>query len=214
MPKIGRSSPTVFHLGRMWTTIGKFQYRVLLAWIEIGRLYHHRFHGKTIARFYLKKLRSAKFVLLQCLYLILIDDADKLAISIVKTRLRRRVYIIPLVNEEIENRAYRNFMRAFARCYSRQTSPVELYAIRLGRNRTVFSGGKVKQTLIFIEALEGTDFPLAIGNLPQQFAVCAVVIKVVPTITLALPQKRAILQEVRIVVHPDPGFGCLMQNCV
>src|SRR6266545_678293 len=119
MPKISGSPPTVFHLGRMWPTIGKFQYRVLLAWIEI--------------------------------------------------------------------RAYRNFMRAFARCYSRQTSPVELYAIRLGRNRTVFSGGKVKQTLIFIEALEGTSFPLAIGNLPQQFAIRAIVIKMVPTITLALP---------------------------
>src|SRR6266511_1132830 len=174
MPKISGSPPTVFHLRRMWPTIGKFQYRVLLAWIEIGRLYHHRFHGKTITRFYLKKLRSAKFVLLQRLDLILINDADKLAISVVETRLRRRVYIIPLVNEEIENRAYCNFMRAFARCYSRQTSPVKFDAVRLSSNGTMFGGGKVEQRFIFFKELEGTDFPPAIGNLPQQFAIRAV----------------------------------------
>src|SRR6266508_184112 len=110
MPKISGSPPTVFHLRRMWPTIGKFQHRVLLAWIEIGRLYHHRFHGKTIARFYLKKLRSAKFVLLQRLDLILINDADKLAISVVETRLRGRVYIAPAVNEQIGRGAYRHFV--------------------------------------------------------------------------------------------------------
>src|SRR5882724_12972554 len=193
MPHVRGGAPTVFHLWCMGPTVSKLQYRVPPGRVEIGRFDHHGLHEKTVARFHLKKLGSAELVLLQRINLVLRDDAHKLAISIVETRLRWRVCIVPVVDEEFGIGTYCHLVGPFAGCYAFQISAIEFDAIRLWRNGAVLGSCKIKETLVFIDALEGTHFPAAICHLLQQLSIRTVMIKMVPTGALALPKKRAIL---------------------
>ena len=110
--QIRGTTPGISDLRRVRPTIGERHHRILLLGIEVGRLDHHRFHYKAVARFHLQQFRLPKSVLPERLDFVLFDDAHQLAVGVVQTRLRRRVHITPEIYEEIVCRTENESMRA------------------------------------------------------------------------------------------------------
>ena len=80
-------APTVSHLRRVWSTVSETHHRILLARIEVGRLDHHRFHHKAVARLYLQQLSVAEFVLLERVDFVLGDHAHEFSARVVQDEL-------------------------------------------------------------------------------------------------------------------------------
>src|SRR6185369_15158699 len=170
-------APTISDLRRVWATVGKTHHRILLARVEVGRFDHQCFHFKPIARLHLQQLGRSEFVLLECVNFVLRDDTNQFPRAIEKTNLRRCIQIAPDVEEIVVCRTEIDAMSAFGLRQPRQTRAVELDAIRMWCDGTMLRRREVNETVVFVDTLNGSYFPLAVGYLAQQFSVGRIVIK-------------------------------------
>ena len=76
-------------------------------------------------------------------------------------------------------------------------------------NRAVFGRREISPTAGVVDAIERTDFPFAVGQLPDELSVVFVKIKMPPTVSCRLPNGGSVIYERRIVVYLDPRWRLL-----
>src|SRR3954469_5373144 len=109
-------------------------------------------------------------------------------------------------------RAHVHTMRAFTGGQARETRTVELDAATVRRDVTLLRRSEIDITVLLVDAFNRTHFPLAVGDLLQEFPVGGVVIEVLPTAALTGPDERAVLQPDRLLVDANPSLRSLVND--
>src|SRR5262249_35703856 len=145
---------------------------------------------------------------------VLIYYADHCAVCFKQARLCRRGYIAPGINIMRESGIESNRMASFRLRQPDQSRAVELDAVCMLCDNGMLGPAEINKSGCFIYAVQRARLPFPVRNLANQLAVGRVMIYMLPTASLAEPEKRAVLQPCGLAdcLDIDPGLRGLAQN--
>ena len=142
----------------------------------------------------------------------LITTARDLPLLFVQPNVAWGSEIAPTIDEIAESGREHGLVRSFLERESLESAPINSYAIRMARNRTVLGAGKIDPVSFLIYTVELVHGPFTRRYGASYFVVFAVVVDVPPSGTFAEPKKRVVPEPAGVVRDPDPRFGTLAEK--
>ena len=139
-------------------------------------------------------------------HFVFVDGRDARPVRAVQLLARGSGGVRIVVNERGRRRGERGGVCAFVFREARQAGAIECGAIELAFDWRFFRGREVHDSLGFVHRVERSDFPFALGDLPELLAVAIVKIKMSVAASLAGPQESlAVPEKIQLVADIDPG---------
>src|SRR5262249_48338515 len=155
----------------------------------------------------LQEFGLAQLVLPEGRNFVFSDYSRELTVRVIQSNLSRRANVAPMIKVECRDRVEIGPVTPFRLAKSSQPGAVELYAIDVARDRTVFGCGEINLAGLLIDAADGPGLPLSISDLTDELAIHRIEIDVVPPGALALPKKGSVVEKYGTSDDLDPGVG-------